>query len=99
MSGCKSGELTFLKSEAFRGPPAFSIYQPRRRILSDGSRFARIATMTVPRLVLIAFACLVFIDLKFGGGRALDALWDQAKSLGYWLNNEFQGITYRIARG
>jgi hypothetical protein len=54
--------------------------------------------MTVPRLALIAIACFVFIDLKFGGGQTLDAIWDQAKSLGYWLNNEFQGVTYKIAR-
>ena len=54
--------------------------------------------MTIPRLAAIAFVCLVFIDMKFGGGRIVDALWDQAKSLGYWLNNEFQSITYRIAR-
>jgi hypothetical protein len=54
--------------------------------------------MTVTRLVLIAIACFVFIDLKFGGGRTLDALWDQAVSLGHWLNSEFQSITYQIAR-
>jgi hypothetical protein len=54
--------------------------------------------MTVPRLALIAIAGFVFIDLKFGGGRTLDAIWDQAKSLGYWLNNEFQSVTYKIAR-
>ncbi len=54
--------------------------------------------MTIPRLVAIAFVCLVFIDMKFGGGRIVDALSDQSKSLGYWLNNEFQSITYRIAR-
>jgi hypothetical protein len=54
--------------------------------------------MTVPRLLLIAITCFAFIDLKFGGGRTLDALWDQARSLGYWLNNEFQSVTYKIAR-
>ena len=35
--------------------------------------------MTVPRLALIAIACFVFIDMKFGDGRTVDALWDQAK--------------------
>ena len=54
--------------------------------------------MTIPRLAAIAFVCLVFIDMKFGGGQIVDALWGQAKSLGYWLNNEFQSITYRVAR-
>ena len=54
--------------------------------------------MTLRRLLLIAFACFVFIDLKFGGGRTLDAIWDHARSLGYWLNSEFQSITYKIAR-
>jgi hypothetical protein len=53
--------------------------------------------MTVPRLVLIAIACFMFIDLKFGGGRTLDAIWDQATNLGYWLNNEFQSVAYKIA--
>ena len=51
--------------------------------------------MTIPRLAAIAFVCLVFVDIKFGGGRIGDTLWDQAKSLGYWLNNKVQGITYR----
>jgi hypothetical protein len=59
---------------------------------------ARIVTMTIPRLAAIAFVCLVFIDMKFGGGRIVDALWDQAKSVGYSLNNELQGLTYRLAR-
>jgi hypothetical protein len=54
--------------------------------------------MTVPRLLLIAIACFVFIDLKFGGGRTLDAFWDQATRLGYWLTNEIQSITYKIPR-
>jgi hypothetical protein len=54
--------------------------------------------MTIPRLAAIAIACLVFIDMKFGGGQIVGALWDQAKSLGYSLNNELQGLTYRLAR-
>ena len=54
--------------------------------------------MTVPRLLLIAIACFVFIDLKFGGGRTLDALWDQSRSFAYWLNGHFQNVTYKIAR-
>jgi hypothetical protein len=54
--------------------------------------------MTTPRLAAIAIACLVFIDMKFDGGQIVDAIWDQAKSLGHSLNNEFQGLTYRPAR-
>jgi hypothetical protein len=54
--------------------------------------------MTVPRLVVIAIALLVFADMKFGGGRVVDALWYQATRLGYWLNNEFDGISHRIAQ-
>jgi hypothetical protein len=54
--------------------------------------------MTIPRLAVIAIVSLVLMDMKFGGGRIVDAIWDQAKSVGYSLNNEFQSITYRIAR-
>jgi hypothetical protein len=54
--------------------------------------------MTAPRLAVIAIACFVLVDMKFGGGRIVDALYGQAITLGHWLNNQFQGITYRIAR-
>ena len=54
--------------------------------------------MTVPRLLLIAFACFVFVDLKFGGGRTLDAAWDQISRLGNWLDSEFHSVSYEIAR-
>jgi len=79
------------------GYPAAGVYlraDVAFNFVDEGTRIA----MTVPRLLLIAFACFVFIDLKFGGGRTLDAIWDHARSLGYWLNSEFQSITYKIAR-
>jgi hypothetical protein len=54
--------------------------------------------MTVPRLVLIAIACLFFVDVRFGNGRLVDSVEDQATRLGYWLNNEFDDLARRIAR-
>jgi hypothetical protein len=36
--------------------------------------------------------------MKFGGGQIVDALWDQAKSLGHSFSSEVQGLTYRLAR-
>jgi hypothetical protein len=54
--------------------------------------------MTIPRLAAIAIAYLVFIDMKFGGSQIVDAIWDQAMSLGHSLSNEVQGLTFRLAR-
>jgi hypothetical protein len=54
--------------------------------------------MTMPRLAVIAIACLVFFDMKFGGGQIVGSLEDQASRLGYWLSNEFGDLSHRIAR-
>jgi hypothetical protein len=54
--------------------------------------------MTVPRLAVIAIVCFLFVDLKFGSGRGVDALWDQATRLGHWLNTEFDALSNMIAR-
>ena len=53
--------------------------------------------MTIPRLAVIATACVVFVDLKFGSGRLVDALWDEATRLGYWLDSAFSDLSYKIA--
>jgi hypothetical protein len=54
--------------------------------------------MTLPRLAIIAIACLVFVDVKFGNGRLVDSLEDQTSRLGYWLTNEFDSLSHQIAR-
>jgi hypothetical protein len=77
---------------------AFSIYQPRPDTLQDCFDLPGPPNMTTPRLAAIAIACLVFIDVQFGGGQIVDAFWDQAKSVGHSLSNEIQGLTYRLAR-
>jgi hypothetical protein len=55
-------------------------------------------TMTFPRLAVIAIACLVFFDMKFGNGRLVNSLEDQASRLGSWLSSEFDGLSHKIAR-
>jgi hypothetical protein len=54
--------------------------------------------MTIPRLTVIAIALIVFADMKFGGGRGVDALWYQVTRLGYWLSNEFDSLSHMIAQ-
>jgi hypothetical protein len=54
--------------------------------------------MRLPRLAVIAIACLVFVDVKFGNGRLIDALEDEATRAGYWLSNELDGLSHQIAR-
>jgi hypothetical protein len=54
--------------------------------------------MTIPRLAVIAIACLLFVDVKFDNGRLVDSLEDQATRLGYWLSSEFDDLSHRIAR-
>jgi hypothetical protein len=54
--------------------------------------------MTIPRFVVIAIACLVFFDMKYGSGRIVDSLEDQASRVGYRLNSEFDDLSRRIAR-
>jgi hypothetical protein len=54
--------------------------------------------MTIPRFVVIAIACLVFLDMKYGSGRIVDSLEDQASRVGYRLNSEFDDLSRRIAR-
>jgi hypothetical protein len=78
-------------------PAAFSIYQPRADT-SDAPGLPGLASVTIPRLAAIAIACLVFVDMKFGGSQIAGALRDRAKSVGYSLNNELQGVTYGIGR-
>jgi hypothetical protein len=54
--------------------------------------------MTMPRLAVIAIARLVSFDMKYGYGGIVDALKDQVTRLGYWLNNDFDDLSHRIAR-
>jgi hypothetical protein len=54
--------------------------------------------MTMPRLIVIAIACLFFVDVKFGNGRLVDSLEDQATRLAYWLNNEFTDLSHGLIR-
>jgi hypothetical protein len=54
--------------------------------------------MRLPRLAVIAIACLVFVDVKFGNGRLIDTLEDEATRAGYWLSNELDGLSHQIAR-
>jgi hypothetical protein len=54
--------------------------------------------MTIPRLAVIAIVCIFVVDVKFGNGRLVDSLEDQATRLGYWLGSEFDDISHRIAR-
>jgi hypothetical protein len=53
--------------------------------------------MTIPRLAAIATVCVLLVDMKFGNGRLVDALWDETTRLGYWLNNEIGNLSYKIA--
>jgi hypothetical protein len=54
--------------------------------------------MTMPRLIVIAIACLFFVDVKFGNGRLIDSVTDQATRLGYWLNSEFDDLSRGLVR-
>jgi hypothetical protein len=54
--------------------------------------------MTIPRLAVIAIACLLFVDVKFGNGRLVEAVDDQVTRLGYWLTKEFDSIARGITR-
>jgi hypothetical protein len=54
--------------------------------------------MTMPRLIVIAIACLFLVDVKFGNGRLVDSLEDQAARLGYWLNSEFDDLSRGLIR-
>jgi hypothetical protein len=54
--------------------------------------------MTIPRLAVIAIACLFFVDVKFGNGHLVEAVEDQATRLGYWLSSELDDLSHRITR-
>src|SRR5260370_948213 len=75
---------------------SFSIYQPQTDTLLERCSDLRMRTMTMPRLAVIAIACLVFFDMKFGSGQIVGSLGDQASRLGYWLSNEFGDLSRRI---
>ena len=54
--------------------------------------------MAIPRLAVLMIACFLFFDGKFGSGRLVDTVRDEATRVGYWLNNEFNGLSNRITR-
>jgi hypothetical protein len=54
--------------------------------------------MTMPRLAVVAIACLLFVDVKFGKGRLVVSLENQATRLDYWLSSELDDLSHRIAR-
>jgi hypothetical protein len=54
--------------------------------------------MTATRLAVIATVCILVFDWRFGSGQLVNAAWDQAARLGYWLNDEFASVACRVAR-
>jgi hypothetical protein len=69
---------------------SFSIYQPQADIQTAPQLTEN--TMTIPRLAIIAIACLFVVDMEFGNGRLVEAVGDQVTQLGYWLSKEFDSI-------
>ena len=48
--------------------------------------------MTVPRVVLLLLACIVFADYRFGNGRLIESVSAQTTQLGYKLSDELSKL-------
>jgi hypothetical protein len=53
--------------------------------------------MTLPRVLLLFVAGVLFADYRNGNGRLIDKVSGQATQLVYYLNDEFSNLTRRIA--
>jgi hypothetical protein len=53
--------------------------------------------MTFKRLVLVVAAVLLLADYRFGSGRFVQSLSEQAVEIGYGLNNTFSRIVRRFS--
>jgi hypothetical protein len=53
--------------------------------------------MTVPRVLLLLVAGVLFADYRFGDGRLIDTLSAQATQLVYKLNDEVSRLERRVA--
>jgi hypothetical protein len=53
--------------------------------------------MTVPRLLLLLVAGVLFADYRYGDGRLINTLSDRATQLIYKLNDELSKLERRVA--
>ena len=52
--------------------------------------------MTVPRVLLLLVASVMFADYRYGSGRLIDKASEQTTQLAYWLNDELGHLQRKI---
>jgi|HubBroStandDraft_6_1064221.scaffolds.fasta_scaffold899054_2 hypothetical protein len=53
--------------------------------------------MTVPRVLLLLVAGVVFADYRYGNGQLIGKASEQTARIGYWLNDELWNLQRKIA--